>query len=71
MSVDCQHTLWNVPTVKNGKEYIEFLEKQFISTYLTNCADTLYWNCDLVETVEKTILKSVVQETRNTAKKIK
>ena len=25
-SVDCQHTLWNVPAAKNGKESIEFLE---------------------------------------------
>ena len=42
VSVDCQHTLWNIPTAKNGKEYIEFLEKRFISKYLTNYADTLY-----------------------------
>ena len=53
VSVDCQHTLWNVPTAKNGKEYIEFLEKRFISKYLTNYADTLYWNYDLGETVKK------------------
>ena len=30
VSVDCQHTLWNVPTVKNGRENIQFLDKRFI-----------------------------------------
>ena len=63
--------LWNVPTAKNGKEHIEFLEKQFISKYLTNYADALYWNYDLGETVKKTIPKSAVQKTRDTMKKIK
>ena len=71
VSVDCQHTLWNVPTAKNGKEYIEFLEKRFMNKYLTNYADTLYWNYDLGETVKKTIPKSAVQETRDTMKKDK
>ena len=32
----------------------------FISKYLTNYADTLYWNYDLEETVKKTISKSVI-----------
>ena len=40
-------------TAKNGNEYIEFLEKQFTTEYLTNHADTLYWNYDLGETVKK------------------
>ena len=61
--------LWNVPTA-NGKEHIEFLEKQFISKYLANYADALYWNYDLGETVKKTIPKSTVQKTRETMKKI-
>ena len=30
VSVDCQHTLWNVPTAKNGRENIQFLDKRFI-----------------------------------------
>ena len=58
-------------TAKNGNEYIEFLEKQFTTEYLTNHADTLYWNYDLGETVKKTIPKSVVQETCDTIKKDK
>ena len=70
-SVNCQHTLWNVPIAKNGKEYIEFLEKRFINKYLTNYADTLYWNYDLGETVKKNIPKSAVQEMRDTMKKDK
>ena len=71
VSVNCQDTLWNVPTAKNGKEYIEFLEKRFISKYLTNYPEALDWNCDLGETVTKNIPKSFVQETRHSIKKDK
>ena len=53
VSVDSQHTLWNVPIAKNGKEYIEFLEKRFINKYLTDYTDTLYCNYGLGETVKK------------------
>ena len=49
------------------KKYVEFLEKRFINKYLTNYAETLYWNYDL-GAVKKTILKSAVQETRDTMK---
>ena len=41
VSVDCQYTLRNVTTAKNGREYIQFLEKRFIKKYLSY-ADTVY-----------------------------
>ena len=41
VSVDCQHTIWNVPTAQNGREYIEFIDKRFIKKYLSY-ADTVY-----------------------------
>ena len=58
VSVDCQHTLWNVPTAKNDN-------------YFTNYGQTLYWNYDLRETVKKAIPKSDVQKMCDTMKKIK
>ena len=70
VSVDCQQSLWNKPAAKNGREYIQFLEKRFIKKYL-NYGDTLYWNYDLGETVKKFIPKSVVHEIRDSKKKDK
>ena len=71
MSVDSQHSLWNSPTAKNGKQYINFIEKWFIQKYLQTYADTLYWNYDLGDTVKKFVPKSVVYEIRDSVKKEK
>ena len=61
----------NFPTAKNGKEYINFIEKRFIQKYLQTYADTLYWNYDLGDTVKKFVPKSVVHEIRDNVKKEK
>ena len=37
VSVDCQHTIWNVPIAKNGREYIEFLDERFIKKIFKLC----------------------------------
>ena len=68
VSVDCQHALWNVPTAKNGREYIEFLDKRFIKKYLSY-ADNVSWNCDLGGTIRKYVPKSATQEKRDHTKK--
>ena len=65
VSVDCQHTLRTVSTVKNGREYIQILDKRFIKKNL-RYTDTVYWNCD---TIKKYISKSATQEKRDTTKK--
>ena len=70
VSVDCQHTLWNVPTAKNGKEFIEFLDKRFIKKYLSY-ADTVYWNYDLGNTTKKYVPISATQVKRDHTKKSK
>ena len=67
VSVDCQFTLCNIPTAKNGREYIEFLDKRFIK-YLSY-ADTVYWNYDLGDTIKKYVPKSATQEKRDHTKK--
>ena len=67
-SVDCQHTIWNVPTAKNSREYIEFLDKRFIKKYLTY-ADTVYWNYYLGDTIKKYVPKSATQEKCDHTKK--
>ena len=68
VSVDCQHTIWNVPTAQNGREYIEFIDKRFIKKYLSY-ADTVCWNYDLVDTIKKYVPKSATQEKRDHTKK--
>ena len=67
VSVDCQFTLCNIPTAKNGREYIEFLDKRFIK-YLSY-ADTVYWNYDLGDTIKKYVPKSATKEKRDLTKK--
>ena len=52
VSVDCQHTLWNIPTAQNGRECIQFLDKRFIKKYL-KYADTVYWNYDPGDSMKK------------------
>ena len=69
VSVDCQFTLCNIPTAKNGREYIEFLDKRFIK-YLSY-ADTVYWNYDLGDTIKKYVPKSATQVKRYHPKKSK
>ena len=71
VSVDSQHSLSNSPIAKNGKEYMNFIEKWFIQKYLQTYADTLYWNYDLGDTVKKFVPKSVVHELRDSVKKEK
>ena len=71
MSVDSQHTLLNSPTVKNGKDYINFIAKRFIQNYSHAYADALYWNYDLGDTVKKFVPKSVVHEIRDSVKEEK
>ena len=58
VSVDSQHTLWNVPFGKNG---IQLLDKRFIKKYL-RYADTVYWNYNLGDTIKKYVPKSSTQE---------
>ena len=58
VSVDSQHTLWNVPLGKNG---IQLLDKRFIKKYL-RYADTVYWNYNLGDTIKKYVPKSSTQE---------
>ena len=68
LSVYCQHTSWNFPTAKNGREYIEFLDKGFIKKYLSY-ADTAYWNYNLGDTVKKYVPRSATLEKRDHTKK--
>ena len=53
---------------KNGREYIQFLEKRFIKKSLSH-ADTVHWNYDLCDTIKKYVLKSATQEKRDITKK--
>ena len=68
VSVDCQDTLWNIPTANNGRKYIESLDKRFIKKYLSY-SDTVYWNYDLGDTIKKYVPKSATQEKRDHTKK--
>ena len=68
ISVDCQHTLWNVPAANNGREYIQFLDKKIIKNYL-RYPDAVYWDCNLGDTIKKYVPKLATQEKRDITKK--
>ena len=58
VSVDAQHTLWQVPSVKTGKEYVKLLGKRHWDTYYQKlCVDTLYWNYLLKDLIQKKCTK--------------
>ena len=68
VSINCQHTPWNVLTAKNGRQYIQFLKIRFVKKYLSYDG-IVYWNYDLSDTIKKYVAKSAIQEKRDISKK--
>ena len=59
MSIDAQHTLWQIPSVKSGKEYLEFLGKRHWDFYFKKPGtQTVYWNYDLKSLIERHVPKA-------------
>ena len=69
VSVDAQHTLWESPGIKTGKDYVNFIGRRHWDYFFKKLnVSTVYWNYDLYSLVKKKIPKTEEQEKRDQRK---